>query len=234
MKCAGYTLQDATTARDAADGLSRFEIRRGSAVVRVFTDATFTQASCVDVTGDASPELIVETYSGGAHCCSTVQVFMLQPSFRRLLNYPAGNADGFEVRRGPNGRPALALGDDGLAYYDDLCYACSPADVPLVACYAGTRFSDCTRQFPELVRRAIDDSVRQLKEAARSTEVSRIVFMRGPVLGVYAGYALLGREADGLAAVRRIAPEPQVTAWLARQRQGIMKWMGARSARVHP
>ena len=49
-----------------------------------------------------------------------------------------------------DGRRELVLGDDSFAYFEDLCYACSPAHLPLVACYTGTRFEDCTRRFPDL------------------------------------------------------------------------------------
>lgn len=189
-------------------------------------------ADCTDVTGDGRPELIVESYSGGAHCCSTIQVFQLQPALRRILNFEAGNAGGFSVRRGPRGRPALVLGDDGLAYYGDLCFACSPSYMPLVACYDGTRFAECTRQFPDVIQEAIRTSIKELKDAVRSTHDSRPYYMKGAALGVYAAYSLLGKEANGLTTVIRIARDPEVTSWLVNQRGGVAKWLRSQAGRT--
>lgn len=200
--------------------------------VKTITDWAIDGVDCTDVTGDGRSELFVESYSGSAHCCYTIQVFQLQPAFRRILDFGAGSAGGFSVRRGPGGRPALILGDDGLAYYGDLCFACSPSYMPLVACYDGTRFVECTRQFPAVIREAIKDSIEQLGQAIRSTHDSRPYYMKGAALGVYAAYALLGKETDGLATVARIAPEPEVTSWLVNQRGGVAEWLRERAGRL--
>jgi hypothetical protein len=232
-QCAGHTLR-VVEGNQAAGREARLEIRRGQTVVQSIAGWTFEDVQCVDATGDRTPELIVTLYSGGAHCCTTIHVFQFQPSPRWILNYAAGNAGGFSIERGPGGRPALVLGDDGLAYYGDLCFACSPSSLPLVACYEGTRFVDCTRRFPALIQQAIETYTEQLKEAVRSTHGSRIEYMRGAALGVYAAYALLGKESDGLTAVRRLGATPDVLAWLGRQREGVKKWLGGRPGRLRP
>lgn len=212
--------------------IARLTIRQDGRVVETVGDWGISGVECTDVTGDRRPELIVESFSGGAHCCSTVQVFQLQPSFRQILNYHAGNTPGFAVVRGIRGRLGLALGDDGLAYHDDLCFACSPVHMPLVACYVSGRFAECTRQFPGLVQEAIRTSQDQLREALASTHESRPVYMRGAALGIYAGHALLGREADGLAMVARMTADPGVRTWLASQRDGVMTWIRKRPDRL--
>jgi hypothetical protein len=40
---------------------------------------------CGDVLGDGSQALAVETFSGGAHCCFSVSVILLQPGGPHLL-----------------------------------------------------------------------------------------------------------------------------------------------------
>lgn len=230
--CVGYALQLSEPVTSAVERYARITIKRDGRVMGTISGEAISGVDCVDVTGDRRPEVIVETWSGGAHCCSTMQVFLLQPSFRRILSYQAGSAAGFVARRAPGGRLGLVLGDDGLAYYDDLCFACSPTHMPLVACYAGGRFVECTRQFPGLIQEAIRISQDQLKEALASTHESRPLYMKGAALGIYAGHALLGRGADGLTMVRRMAPDPEVNAWLARQRDGVMRWIGSRPARL--
>jgi len=106
--------------------------------------------------------------------------------------------------------------------------------MPLVVCYTGARYVDCTRRFPSVVQAALKSYTESLREAVRSTHSSRIEYMKGAALGVYAAHALLDREADGLAAVRRIVTEPEVTSWLAGQRDGIRKWLRSRPGQVTP
>jgi hypothetical protein len=232
--CAGYTFRASETETRDAGPSSRLVIRRGQTIVKTLTGSRLPEVRCLDLTGDGRQELTAEWHSGGAHCCSTIQVFQLQPAFRQLLTYEAGHTQGFEVDRGPDGRPALILGDSGLAYYDELCFACSPSSMPLVACYAGDRYVDCTRRFPNVVGKAIKAYTESLKEAVRSTHSSRIEYMKGAALGVYAAHALLGREAGGLTAAKRISAEPQVTSWLAAQRDGIKKWLRSRPRQLAP
>lgn len=230
--CAGHTIRLSEREKGAFERSARLEIRRRHAVVKTVTAWAIGEVDCTDLTGDGRPELIVESFSGGAHCCYTIQVFQLQPALRRILNFEAGNAGGFSVGQGAGGRPALVLGDDGLAYYGDLCFACSPHHIPLVACYDGTRFVECTRQFPAVIQEAVKDAIEQLRQAVQSTHESRPYYMKGAALGVYAAYALLGKEAAGLATVRRIARDPEVTSWLVNQRGGVAEWLRNRAGRL--
>jgi hypothetical protein len=189
------------------------------------------ETACVDLTGDAQPELIIQTYSGGAHCCFEIFVYRLHPAFQRLLRYEANNAGGFKVHR-LGGRIVLELGDDSFAYYEDLCYACSPARLPMAACYGGGRFADCTRQFPQLVPTYINFYTGRLKEAARQTDESRLQYMRGGALGLYAAYALMGRASEGFSAVRGVTSEAAVLNWLEAQRGAVQKWMAGRGGKL--
>src|SRR3990172_7510843 len=222
-QCAGHTIRLSETETRDAGPSSRLVVRRGQTVVKTLTGWRITEVRCVELTGDSTPELSVEWFSGGAHCCSTIQIFQLRPTVRELLPLYAGHTGGFTVQRDQGGRPALVLGDSGLAYYGDLCFACSPSSMPLVACYTGGRYVDCTRRFPSVVQKTIASYTESLRDSIRSTHSSRIEYMKGAALGVYAAHALLDREADGLAAVRRIVTEPEVTSWLPRPRDGIRK-----------
>lgn len=233
MECAGYTIVRTDTQGDTGPS-SRVVIRRGQSVVKTLTGDRITEIRCVELTGDGSPDLSIEWYSGGAHCCTTIQIFQLRPALRQILMYGAGHTTGFTVVRDRGGKPALVLGDSSLAYYGDLCFACSPSSMPLVACYTGTRYVDCTRRFPDAVQEAIKTYTDSLRDAIRSKDASRVEYMRGAALGVYAAHALLDREADGLAAVRRLVTEPAVASWLAAQRNGIRKWLQGRPAGLVP
>ncbi len=227
--CGGYRLITSISGAGAA-ALRRIAIERAKVVARVESNGE-VQTACVDLTGDGQPELIIQTYSGGAHCCFDIFVYQLQPAFRRILRYAAGNAGGFEVRT-LAGRRLLELGDDSFAYYKDLCYACSPSRMPLAACYGNAKFTDCTRQFPQLVRPFVAIYTTMLRDTMKVTDESRLVFVRGSALGIYAAFALMGRETDGLAAVKRITAEPGVITWLAAQRPDVGKWLTARGGKL--
>ena len=42
-----------------------------------------------NLTGDGKPNLVVRTYSGGAHCCTDVHVFELGEKFRHVARFDA-------------------------------------------------------------------------------------------------------------------------------------------------
>lgn len=93
---------------------------------------------------------------------------------------------------------------------------------PARGCYRGRRFVDCTGGFPAIVRATANDYAEHLRQlqCARCDSA----FVRGQALGVYAAYVLLGRDADGLAVVRRVVPQPTEMTWLARSAPG--SWPG--------
>jgi hypothetical protein len=190
---------------------------------------------CHDVTGDRAPDLLFETYSGGAHCCTTVYVVALAPPARLVLYYEAGNAGGYEVADlDKDGRSELLLGDDGLAYFADLCYACSPASMPLVACVRDARFRDCTRAYPAFMRQQITRQTQELREAQRS--LSRDSFsqqrLKGAALGLYATYLLMGEDSAGWQALGTIVSSREVISWLAGHRDAVRKWAATRASRL--
>jgi len=94
---------------------------------------TFTR--CLDVTNDGHPDLMVQDYSGGAHCCTTLGIFECMPggSFNEFIARRSGpwpsepdslEGDGFD-------NPSWVMHEDGTLLYAiaDLqyamtCYAC--------------------------------------------------------------------------------------------------------------
>jgi hypothetical protein len=71
-ECAGYALRLSEAGQSADGRPSHLEIRRGSSAVKTISDWRIMAVVCTDVTGDGKPELIVESHSGGAHCCTTI------------------------------------------------------------------------------------------------------------------------------------------------------------------
>lgn len=209
---------------------SRVGIRKGGRLLETVSDWSVTGVECADVYGDKIPELLVTSYSGGAHCCETLRVFALEKTPRKLLEYAAGNATGHELKDlDGDGRQELLLGDDSFAYFDDLCYACSPSHLPLVACGAERGFQDCTTRFPALLRTAL---ARYTERLAPPSPEHEIKFVEGAALGVLAVSILLEEEEKGLATVRTATGSDEVMKWLERARPQVSDSLAARGKKL--
>ncbi len=237
LRCGGVNvLTDTPPGSVSMAGMpTRLRLMRAGRVVWVFpdTETPIAQVDCRDLTGDRTPELVVETYSGGAHCCSVVHVLSLNAQVRLLLRYATGNAGSADIADlNKDGRLELVLGDDSFAYFDDLCFACSPSGIPLVACFRAGRFEDCTRRFPGVVRAQVAHWSRVLREEAQKpNDATALMYAKGAALGLYANHVLLGEDARGWQTVRAIAP-PTALEWLERHRAAVHRWAASRGKKL--
>jgi hypothetical protein len=228
VACGGYDV--VPSGFRAANEPSRLNIQKGGRLLVSITDWRVVSVECDDITADGIQELVVRTFSGGAHCCETLRVYVLGDTPKLLLSYEANNAMGAEVRDlNGDGRRELVLGDDTFAYFDDLCYACSPSHLPLVACYAGTRFEDCTRQFGDLLRARRDAYLSRVGPATAEAELAQV---KGAALGVLATSILLGEEDQGLSAVRAAGAGDAVMAWLTKALPRVRDWATMRGKKL--
>jgi len=81
-----------------------------------------------DITGLGRPDMIVSTYSGGAHCCTTHYVFEMEPQFRLLAELNDADDDEAHFERGKDGTYSYITGDWTFGYWPT-CFACSPSEV---------------------------------------------------------------------------------------------------------
>lgn len=160
------------TAAAATSGVIRAESGQVSAAVRFRSDFTglrleVTRAGAAwrsgslgrtffgpprlrarDLDADGEPEIVLDTYSGGAHCCTRTRVFRWLPARRAYattthgwgnLGYRAKNLDG-------RGRVELVSGDDRFAYaFTSFAGSYFPMRIWH---FEGGRFRDVTRRFP--------------------------------------------------------------------------------------
>lgn len=82
-----------------------------------------------DLTGDGRPDLALLSFSGGAHCCFTLEIFRLQPDFARIARIEGENSPPQLLPRAAGRGYLVELVDWTFAYWH-APFAASPA--PLV------------------------------------------------------------------------------------------------------
>lgn len=122
----------------------------GKPVVRVETVSAINDLTGSDLNADGSPDLVVETYTGGAHCCFGTQVFSLRPDEAALIleKHPS-NAGGTFEDLNADGVSEFVTYDDSFAY--QYCPYAAGVEVKAILAYdpgqdhylpASPRFAD--------------------------------------------------------------------------------------------
>jgi hypothetical protein len=170
-------------------------------------------AFVADVNADGVDDAIVTHFTGGAHCCFEYLIFSEAPEGIRLDDwFSIGNANITDVvDLDGDGIPELQTYDDRLAYFPDLCYACSPF-LPLVLCRSVQDvYYDCTPQFPELLEAAAEEFEGRLRDAVQQQLDEYET--RSSALGLLASYLRVGLVEEGWSSVENLCPECSV--WLS-------------------
>lgn len=181
-----------------------------------------------DLVGDSEPEVILDLYTGGAHCCtlSVVERFDAVAATYQAAVHNWGNP-GYKLENlDRSGVPEFVTGDDRFAYAFS-CYACSALPVQVWR-YEPSGFQDVTRQFPALVRR---DAARTWKDYRRARKRGEDV--RGLLSAWAADEALLGRAERAFATLARLAekgvldgdaPWPSGKKYVRELRRSLRAW----------
>jgi len=91
-----------------------------------FSDQRVSELFRGDIDQNGVTELVLESYSGGAHCCSTYAMYALAPKFKLIKKMPLGNSSLSIKDINGDGKKELLMLDDLFSYFESLCYACSP------------------------------------------------------------------------------------------------------------
>lgn len=79
-----------------------------------------------DLTGRGHPNMIASYYSGGAHCCTSILLFELEPKLRLISTLETGDSDVAHFERNmQEGTYYFIAWDEPFAYWH-ACYLCSP------------------------------------------------------------------------------------------------------------
>jgi len=148
-----------------------------------------------DLDGDGEPEVIVSTFSGGAHCCLTARVLTWDGTGYQPLDIAWGDV-GFRLDDvDGDGRPEL-VGQDPVFSAAFTAYAAS-AFPPLVLHVDHGRTVDVTRSFPKVVRADAASRLKDLRKARRGDDI------RGLLAAYVADEYLLGRGSTGVREIDR-------------------------------
>jgi hypothetical protein len=123
-----------------------------------------------DITGDSTANIVIQHWSGGAHCCDTATVFELTSTLKVLGRFYGEDSTPIFKDLDNDGIYEVLMRDGTFAYWNE-CYAGSPQP-ELVYRYYGRHYSLA----PDILRDQLDDErVRELMgNASRLREEIRI------------------------------------------------------------
>ncbi|RLD04205.1 MAG: hypothetical protein DRI32_06125 [Chloroflexi bacterium] len=99
--------------------------KTGVKSIKIETASAIAPLTGADINGDGYPEVIIETYSGGAHCCIGTQVYSLGETPTLILKKPESNAGGqFQDLNGD--RVYEFITHDDIFAYEYCPYVSSP------------------------------------------------------------------------------------------------------------
>ncbi len=114
-----------------------------------------------DITGTGYPDLVVQTFSGGAHCCFSWFVYELGPTLDKVLQSPDSNCDGEMKDLNGDGTMEFITCDDLFAY-KYCCFAGSPLVKVIMEYEPGRGYVPASPQFPQAYT---EDIVRDRQDA---------------------------------------------------------------------
>lgn len=113
--------------------------------------ATGRSVHVFDLEPGGEPDVVLDLFSGGAHCCSIEQVFSFDSATGSYVAIERNFGDPGDriVDLAHNGRLEFLTADDSFAYeFTD--YAASGVPIQILT-FSGRRFRDVTRSYPKLI-----------------------------------------------------------------------------------
>lgn len=121
----------------------------------------------LDVDGNGRPEVVLDVYTGGAHCCSVLQVFSQRGGSSKWVSSQHNFADyGAKLEKLGGRGYRFVSGDDRFAYaFTD--FAASGLPVQIFSWKSG-HFTDVTHRYPKLIRRDAATWLKLYKRSGRT------------------------------------------------------------------
>lgn len=162
---------------------------------------------CGDLLGDGRQILNYAEFSGGAHCCYSGSVVLLDGSSQNLVDWGLGSFGLLLPEQLDNSVPLEIPGVSPLFnYYADLAFVNSPT-LPVVYAYDGKQYVEATARFPGYLAPELAKAESDLAAAKPGQE------QEGSALKIYALHLLLGDTDQALPGLQgRLAPATRT--WL--------------------
>ncbi len=160
--------------------------------------------SLVDVTGDGILDAIVQTYTGGAHCCTVSAVAQSTPAgwakpiTRNWADY------GYEIKNLDDAAPAEFKAWDMRFTGAYGPYAASRTPIQIFRLVGGV-FTDVTRDFPDWIQQDANDKAKDWQDASSFEADVRGLAGRTAAAAWVADLLLLGKTAEAKAVVEASA-----------------------------
>ncbi len=185
----------------------------GQTEVRVETVSSIGDLTGSDINGDGFPEVIIETYSGGAHCCFGTQVYSLRERLVLILQKPESNAGGSFQDLNDDGIYEYVTADDLFAYR--YCPYVSSPFVAVVLAYDPDRdrYLPASPRFASLYAGDIAAHTRQAEEAQAGDFGEWDETTKCAVLPVILDYLYSGRPEKAHDELLRLYPYPDAEAF---------------------
>lgn len=192
------------------------------------------------LTGNPIPDLEVDMFSGGAHCCFTNYVFTQNGTFHRLIDLPGGQIEGIASLKDFNhdGRAEIIVVDNQTwAYYSDLAFAFCPS-IALVIGWDGHRYVNQTARFPQpslaSARSYQSSLLATLHKSPREENDPeiRLELRHGAAIGYFANMLAVNRATAAKAWLKTHAPL-ETRQWLAGNEPDIRRTVARWSAAVY-
>jgi hypothetical protein len=146
-----------------------------------------------DLDGNSEPEVIVQLYSGGAHCCTYAEIYTYSSSLGSYVNFEQNFGSGSYKLADLNGdgRPEFRSVDPR---FDEAFTAHAASTEPIqILAFSGGKLVDVTRQFPALVKKDAAALLKLYKKERKHKDFD----VRGILASYVADEYLLGKRSVG-------------------------------------
>jgi hypothetical protein len=168
----------------------------------------------MDVNGDGFPDVIIDTYTGGAHCCSAMIVYTMQGNLaREILHSVESNCGGKLVDLNGDGVLEFDTCDDSFAY--TYCsYAASPV-VRVIYVYdpVAGRYIPASPRFASLYTETIAADTQAAQAATPGDRGEWDGTAKCSVLPVVLDYLYSGQTDKAWSEFNRLYPYPDAATW---------------------
>jgi hypothetical protein len=131
------------------------------------TSAKEPSVQLLDLEHDGQPDVLLDLFSGGAHCCSITEIFSYDPGTMTYARTQRdfGDPGDQTVDLDHNGRYEFLTADDSFAYeFTDFAASGLPIEV---LTFTDRRFHNVTRNYPQLIAKDAAGWLKAFKSMAK-------------------------------------------------------------------